>query len=169
MRLTSLTDYALRVLIYAGSHGERLCTISEIAQAFDISQAHLMKVSQLLAQQGWITTVRGKNGGLRLSKEPHLIHLGAVVRSMEPDFALVECLGSNNSCKIAGKCPLTCILNGAVNAFLHHLNFYTLADAINPAQSAQRFAPMLAPAPGMSKAETSEAKLNTAPVDSPLK
>lgn len=62
MRLTALTDYALRVLIYAGSHNDRLCTISEIAHAFDISQTHLMKVSQLLSQQGWITTVRGKKG-----------------------------------------------------------------------------------------------------------
>ncbi len=168
MRLTALTDYALRVLIYAGSHRDRLCTISEIAHAFDISQTHLMKVSQLLSQQGWITTVRGKKGGLRLSKEPHLIHLGAVVRSIEPDFALVECLGSNNNCKIAGKCPLTGILNGAVTAFLHHLSFYTLADIINPVESAQRFAPMLAPAPNMSTTEKPEERPNATPVDSTL-
>lgn len=130
MRLTALTDYALRVLIYAGAHSERLCTISEIAKAFDISQAHLMKVSQQLSQQGWITTIRGKNGGLHLSKAPERINLGAVVRSMEPDFALVECLGPNNACKLTGGCALTCILNGALKAFWQHLDCYTLADAI---------------------------------------
>ena len=138
MRLTALTDYALRVLIYAGSHSERLCTISEIAKAFDISQTHLMKVSQLLSQQGWIATVRGKNGGLHLSKAPHLINLGAVVKSIEPDFALVECLGKNNACKLTGHCALTVILNGALNAFWQHLDCYTLADVIRP----QKLAPV---------------------------
>lgn len=130
MRLTTLTDYALRVLIYTGAHSERLCTISEIAKAFDISQAHLMKVSQSLAQQGWITTVRGKNGGLHLSKSPPEIPLGAVVRSIEPDFNLVECLGPNNHCRLTGGCTLTCILNGALKAFWQHLDCYTLADVI---------------------------------------
>lgn len=132
MRLTTLTDYALRMLIYAGTHHERLCTISEIAKAFGISQTHLMKVSQILAQQGWIDTVRGKNGGLHLSKAPQLINLGAVVRSVEPDFALVECLGKNNSCKLTGGCMLTYILQGSLNAFWQHLDCYTLADVLHP-------------------------------------
>lgn len=132
MRLTALTDYALRVLIYAATHSERLCTLSEIAQAFDISHAHLMKVSQQLAQRGWITTLRGKHGGLHLSQAPDRIHLGAVVRSMEPDFALVECLGSHNTCKLAGHCTLSCMLQGALSAFLQHLDCYTLADVIGP-------------------------------------
>lgn len=135
MRLTTLTDYALRVLVYSGHHSERLCTISEIATAFDISQAHLMKVSQLLAQQGWITTVRGKHGGLHLSKAPDQIPLGAVVRSIEPDFNLVECLGPNNQCRLTGGCALTCILNGALKAFLQHLDCYTLADVITQHQA----------------------------------
>ena len=136
MRLTTLTDYALRVLIYSGHHSDRLCTISEIATAFDISQAHLMKVSQLLAQQGWITTVRGKNGGLHLSKAPDHIPLGAVVRSIEPDLNLVECLGPNNQCRRTGGGALTCILKGALKAFWQHLDCYTLADAIGQAPAA---------------------------------
>ena len=131
MRLTSLTDYALRVLIYAGSNTGRLCTINEIAQAFEISQTHLMKVSQLLAQQGLIHTTRGKNGGLCLSHSPDLINLGCVIKAIEPDFALVECMGKNNACKLTGKCALTCILRGARNAFFHHLDCYTLADVIS--------------------------------------
>lgn len=134
MRLTVLTDYAFRILIYAGSNSERLCTISEIAKAFDISQTHLMKVSQQLSQQGWISTIRGKNGGLHLSRSPELINLGAVLRSMEPDFALVECLGKNNACKLTGNCPLTCILSGALQAFLQHLDCHTLEDLIQPSR-----------------------------------
>lgn len=141
MRLTALTDYALRVLIYTGSNTERLCTIGEIAKAFDISQAHLMKVSQLLAQQGWITTVRGKNGGLHLGKAPELINLGAVVRSIEPDFALVECLGKNSQCKLTGNCSLTWILNGALKAFWQHLDCYTLADVLGVHPNDQDSAP----------------------------
>lgn len=130
MRLTTLTDYALRVLIFAGLNRDRLCTISEIAQAYEISQSHLMKVSQLLAQNGWITTARGKNGGLRLSKRPSEINLGQVIRSIEPDFALVECLGTHSQCPLNGSCTLTCILQGALRAFWQHLDCYTLADAI---------------------------------------
>ncbi|MNY89320.1 HTH-type transcriptional repressor NsrR [compost metagenome] len=131
MRLTALTDYSLRVLMFAGVHQDRLCTLSEIAQSYAISHSHLMKVSQLLAQNGWITTARGKNGGLRLSKRPSEISLGQVIRSIEPDFALVECLGANNQCQLNGSCTLTSILQGALRAFWQHLDCYTLADAIS--------------------------------------
>jgi len=132
MRLTALTDYALRVLIYAGLHRSRLCTIREIAQSHGISQAHLMKVSQLLAQHGWITTIRGKNGGLQLSQAPELINLGAVVQSIEPNFELVECFGLDNACQLASQCALTFMMHGALKAFLHHLDKYTLADVLTP-------------------------------------
>lgn len=130
MRLTTLTDYAMRLLMYVGQHPERLCTISEIAKAYNISETHLMKVTHQLGQRGWIETVRGKNGGMRLAHEPADINLGAVVRDTEADLALVDCLSENTTCTLSGRCHLTSIVEGALQRFLSYLDEYTLADLL---------------------------------------
>jgi Rrf2 family nitric oxide-sensitive transcriptional repressor len=134
MRLTTLTDYAMRLLMYVGRHRDRLCTIAEIAQAYGISEPHLMKVTHRLAQNGWIETVRGKNGGMRLAREPAHISLGAVVRDTENDLDLVECFGTDCSCTLTGSCGLTPILHGALAQFLQYLDAYTLADILPAGQ-----------------------------------
>ena len=134
MRLTTMTDYALRLLMFVAQHPERLSTIAEVAQAYSISEAHLMKVTHQLALQGWIETVRGKGGGMRLAMEPQQINLGAVVRGMEPDFALVECLGASSQCTLTGDCGLTGVLQGALQSFMTHLDGFTLADLVPAAQ-----------------------------------
>jgi len=130
MRLTQHSDYAMRLLMYVGSHPDRLCTISEVAGAYQISEPHLMKVTHRLSQSGWLETVRGKNGGMRLAKPPQDIVLGAVLRDTENDLALVECMGENNQCSLSGACNLTGIVNGALQAFLQHLDQHTLADIL---------------------------------------
>ncbi len=131
MRLTSMTDYAMRLLMYVGRHPERLCTIAEIAQAYGISEPHLMKITHKLATHGWLETVRGKHGGMRLAMPPEKINLGAVVRDTENELALVECLGPDNSCSLSGACGLTGILQGAMGVFMQHLDGYTLSDIID--------------------------------------
>ncbi len=132
MRLTTMTDYALRLLIYLGSHPERLCTTAEIAQAYDISEAHLTKITHLLGLGGWITTVRGKGGGMCLAHEPAAINLGALVRAVEPDFMLVECLGEDSHCRLTQRCRLTKIFRDALDAFLAELDQHTLAELLPP-------------------------------------
>lgn len=133
MRLTAMTDYALRVLMYVAQRPERLCTIGEIAQAYGLSEAHLMKITHQLGLQGWIETVRGKGGGMRLAHEPARINVGAVVRSIEPDFSLVECLAAGNHCAITGSCRLAGVLQDALGNFLSHLDGFSLADLLPPA------------------------------------
>lgn len=133
MRLTSMTDYALRLLMYLAQQPERLCTIAEIAGAHGISQAHLMKITHQLGLAGWIETVRGKGGGMRLAALPGDINLGEVVRSMESDFRLVECFASGNSCVLTGQCQLSTIIQGALQSFMQHLDGHTLADLLPPA------------------------------------
>ncbi|MCH7344843.1 Rrf2 family transcriptional regulator [Pelomonas sp. CA6] len=140
MRLTTMTDYALRLLIYLGRHPDRLCTIAEVAQAYQISEAHLTKITHQLGLGGWIQTVRGKGGGMRLALAPEQISVGRLVRSVEPDFALVECLGEQDDCSLSGRCRLTGILGEALAAFQQTLERYTLADllAAPPARAARR-------------------------------
>lgn len=130
MRLTQHSDFAMRLLMYVGNHPDRLCTISEVARAYRISEPHLMKVTHRLSQTGWLETVRGKNGGMRLAKPPHEIVLGAVLRDTETDMALVECLGENNRCSLSSQCGLTGVVHGALQAFLNHFDQYTLADIL---------------------------------------
>lgn len=133
MRLTTMTDYAMRLLMYLGEHPDRLCTIGEVAQQHGISQPHLMKVTNRLSRAGWIETVRGKNGGMRLAHAPSDITVGAVVRDTENDLALVECMGDRQTCTLIGRCTLPRVLSGALKKFMAHLDQFTLADLLEPA------------------------------------
>ncbi len=134
MRLTRYTDYALRVLLYLGSHEDRLCSIAEIAQAHDISQNHLMKVVNGLARDGFVQTVRGRGGGLRLAKKPEDIRIGAVVRQTEDGFDLADCA----TCIIGPACGLTGVLVEGVNAMLQVFDRYTLADLLGNSNQMNR-------------------------------
>jgi len=130
VELTYYTDYALRVLIYAGLREEKLCLISEIAEHYRISENHLMKVVHGLAQGGFVRTYRGKGGGVELAKDPEEIVIGAVVRYMEGPFKPVECFRTGNKCAITGACDLPDILEEACQAFITVLDRYTLADLL---------------------------------------
>lgn len=132
MRLTLWTDYALRTLIYAGANPRRLSTIAEIAESFDISKTHLMKVVNQLAQQGYIESVRGKGGGIRLGRAPGQIRVGEVVRQTEEDLAVMGCLSDIGFCRIGGCCVLRGALRKATLAFLETLDDFTLADLLAP-------------------------------------
>jgi len=131
MRLTAYTDFSLRVLMYLALHPERRPTIGEIASVYAISRNHLMKVAHQLGVAGYIATTRGKNGGLRLAREPGDIVLGAMVRRTEPDMALVPCFDPlNAACVITPACKLRSALHEARAAFLQVLDGYTLADLV---------------------------------------
>ncbi len=132
MRLTQLTDYAMRVLIHLAQQPQRVCTIAEIAARYEVSQAHLMKVTHQLGRAGWITTTRGNGGGMRLARAPQDIRVGEVVRSMEPDLFVVECLSGASTCSLTGSCGLTAVMDGALGQFIAHLDRHTLADILPP-------------------------------------
>lgn len=127
MRFTRYTDYAMRVLIYLGSRPGELCSIPEIAKAYAISQNHLMKVVHDLGRAGYVSSVRGRFGGIRLARSPEEINVGAVVRQTEEGFDLVDC----GTCVIAPACGFTSILNEALRAFMAVLDGYTLADLVS--------------------------------------
>lgn len=126
MRLTRFTDYALRVLLYLGARPDRLCSIAEIAAAYEISQNHLMKVVSDLGQAGLVASTRGRAGGIRLARPAAEINVGSVVRRTEAGTDLVDC----GHCVIAPACGLTGVLAEALSAFLAVLDRYTLADLL---------------------------------------
>ncbi len=130
MRLKKYTDYALRVLIYVNSKEEgELTSIKEISETFGISQNHLSKIVYQLGQLELLHTIRGRNGGIALSKSPEDINIGHVVRMMEDDFVMMECFDRDtNTCVITPSCKLKHVLNDALIAFLRVLDQYTLND-----------------------------------------
>ena len=128
MKLTLFTDYSLRVLLYLGAHPGRLCSIAEVAQGYRISQNHLMKVVNQLVREGYVESVRGRSGGIRLGRPPEAINLGAVVRDTEDGFDLVDC----GACRVAPACGVTGVLGEALAAFFAVLDRYTLADMLTP-------------------------------------
>jgi Rrf2 family nitric oxide-sensitive transcriptional repressor len=132
MRLTLHTDFALRVLIHVGLNNGTLTTINEIAQSFGISKAHLMKIVNDLSQRGYLDTVRGRNGGIRLMREPRHINIGQVVRDTEERLDVIGCLERGGYCCIERVCVLRGALRDASKAFLAVLDSYTLADLIKP-------------------------------------
>ena len=133
MRLTDHTDYALRVLMHLGANAGRLATTGEVASLHGISHNHLSKVVNQLARAGFIETVRGRAGGIRLARAPADIMLGDVVRWTEPDFYVVACLDRR-----APACPLapTCVLKGALcsaaESFLNALDGIPLSALLWP-------------------------------------
>ena len=132
MRLTLYTDYAVRMLMFVALRDGQRGTIREIAAAYGISRNHLMKVAHNLQREGYLTTTRGKGGGLQLALPPDQIRLGTLVRTMEPDMILAECFGPCNQCVITPNCRLKYVLDDALRAFLAKLDEFTLEDVTSP-------------------------------------
>ena len=126
MRLTRYTDYSLRVLIHLALHDDRLCSIGEIARTYDISHNHLMKVVNALGHDGFIETVRGRAGGMRLAREADSISVGEVVRRTEEGFQLADCSG----CALSPACGLTGVLAEGMQAMMAVFDSYTIADLL---------------------------------------
>ena len=145
MRLTLHTDYSLRLLMLLALEPDELHTIEEVAARYGISRNHLMKVTQTLAQAGFVDSLRGRGGGLRLGKPAAKIILGDVVRATEDGFNLVECFDrKTNTCVVAPVCGLRGPLEEAVLAFLRTLDKYSLADLVANPGSMRRMRVLLA-------------------------
>jgi Rrf2 family nitric oxide-sensitive transcriptional repressor len=131
MQLTLFTDYSLRVLVFLGAHPDRLCTIREAARIYGISGNHLRKIVNHLSAVGYIETVRGKGGGMRLSRAPNMINIGAVVRDTEDSFDIVECFDEKyHTCPLLPACALRSVLVDAHRNFMATLDDRTLQDVL---------------------------------------
>lgn len=126
MRLSKFTDYAVRVCLYLSAHRDRTVPIAEIAQAHNVSHSNLMKVVNQLVDGGFLSSTRGRTGGVQLARDPAEVRAGEVVRHMEGEGAMVDCA----SCILLGSCGLVKVLRDAKSAFYAHLDQVTLADAV---------------------------------------
>jgi Rrf2 family nitric oxide-sensitive transcriptional repressor len=148
MQFTRFTDYSLRVLMYLATHGDRRCTVREIADFYGISQNHLVKVVHNLALLKYIESSKGKGGGIRLLQTPEQMNLKQLVLQLEPSLTLVECFDeTSNTCRIAGNCGLKGILQQAMDTMVDFLDNYTVADTltIQPVQPSPGDATLTSP------------------------
>ncbi len=132
MELSQFTDYSLRLLIFVGLKDDELCSVKEIATAYNISQNHLVKVAHNLSKKGYLETFKGKGGGIRLAKPANVINVGEIVRLTE-STSLLECFpprAKQGGCCIAGICKLQGILHQALSKFMQELDAYTLEDLL---------------------------------------
>lgn len=158
MRLTSYTDYTLRTLLYLGQNRDRLVTIQDIADVHAISKNHLMKVVYQLGLSGLVETVRGRNGGLRLKREPRDINIGAVVRATETDFYMAECFTPGPSaCPLTPNCRLRTTLSKATEAYLAVIDQETLETLLAPLLAAASAPLTFHPAKARTTAKTKTA------------
>ena len=131
MQLTQFTDYGLRSLMYLAAQPDRLCSVREIAEHYGISRNHLVKVAHRLAQLGYISSSKGKGGGIQLARKAETLRLGELVRELERNMNLVECFNrETNTCTVVSACALKHFLADANGAFIKTLNQHTLGDTV---------------------------------------
>ncbi|WP_439102856.1 RrF2 family transcriptional regulator [Congregibacter sp.] len=144
MRLTAYTNYSVRILIYCASHPGQLVRIQDVAFAFGISKAHLLKAARQLGQLGYLSTVRGRSGGVQLGMAAERINIGEVIRELEDSSEFVECFDpTTNTCPIAGTCKLTGIFRRGLDAFYRELDAVTLAELVGTGKQLRAKLPLL--------------------------
>ena len=131
MQLTIFTDYGLRTLMFLAGQQGRLCSVKEVAEHYGVSYNHLVKVVHKLAQLGYVETIKGKGGGIRLAPGAEKHRLGDLVRMLEPNMDIVECFNRDtNTCRVSESCHLKHYLFDAKQAFVTSLNERTLGDTV---------------------------------------
>ncbi|CUH49294.1 RrF2 family transcriptional regulator [Ruegeria atlantica] len=130
MRITKRTNIAVRLLMYCAAHQDRLVTKSEIAEVCNISKNHLAQVINQLSQLDYLSTQRGRNGGMVLARSAEQIRIGSVFRDVEGDLPLAECFAdADNTCPLTDACRLRMALQDAAEVFYASLDEITL-DAL---------------------------------------
>jgi Rrf2 family iron-responsive transcriptional regulator len=133
MKLTRQTDYALRVLMFCAANGNNVTRVSDVAQAYDVSQPFIFKLLQRLVRAGIVETTRGRNGGIMLGRAAAEISIGEVVRLMEESLEIAECFDpTDTDCPLLNNCLLKNAFRDALNAFLDKLDAVTIDDLAKP-------------------------------------
>ncbi|MFB2539234.1 MULTISPECIES: RrF2 family transcriptional regulator [unclassified Acinetobacter] len=136
MQLNKFTDFAVRLLMYLTQSQDQLNTIAQAAQALQVSENHLVKITHFMSKQGWVISTRGRGGGISIAAETLDLPLGEMIRILENDEKVVDCLHPH-ACILRFNCQLKGVLDQALEQFYQHLNQYTLKDAFVKGKSHQ--------------------------------
>ena len=130
MQISKFSDFSFRALLYLAAHPEKLCTVEELAEKLDTSSHHMKKVVHRLACVGYISSLKGRNGGIRLGMTPQEINLAEVLEYTEENLNLFDCF-TQETCPILSRgCKLKDISVQALNSFFKEFSSYTLADLL---------------------------------------
>ncbi len=131
MQLSKFTDYTFRVLVYMATHQQELYTVEQLATKLEVSEHHLKKVIHKLAKTDYLTSIKGRAGGLKLGLPPEQINLGEVLRITEDNLCIVECIKNETNCHfMTGECKLKGIIQESLNQFIEVFSQYTLQDIL---------------------------------------
>lgn len=131
MQLSKFTDYTFRALIYLAMHQEELCTVEQLASTLNVSEHHLKKVIHKLAKTDYVTSIKGRMGGLKLGVAPKEINLGQVLRITEDNLNIVECLNKECVCEFMDtECKLKNVVQRSLDKFIEEFSHYTLEDIL---------------------------------------
>ena len=130
MRLNQASDFALRILMYLAEQKEPK-TVEDIAKRLLLVKSHVMKIVAKLVRAEILLSTRGRYGGVSLASKPSNITVGAVVRAIETDFAIVECMQNQQStCVFAPNCKLRNVMSNAQTAFMKVLDEQDLQSLV---------------------------------------
>lgn len=132
MRLTKQSNYAVRILMYCAANSDELSKVAIIAKVYDVSEYFLFKILQPLVDKGYVETVRGRSGGIRIAKPADTITLGEVIRAAEDKFVMAECFEDDTTtCPLLSSCAFNAALSEALGAFFNVLDSYTIEDLVS--------------------------------------
>ena len=131
MYLSKFTDYSFRILMYVGNNPDKLSTVDEVSSILDVSTHHVKKIVYKLSKNNYISSLKGRNGGIKLGMDPKDINLGKLLEITEDNLDILECFSiENNTCSLNNCCKLKPIINDALESFKLELSKYTLADIL---------------------------------------
>ena len=130
MHLSKFTDYSFRILIYLGNNQNKLFTVDELSKILNLSTHHIKKIIYKLAKNGYISSSKGRNGGIKLELDPKSINLGKLLEITEDNLNILECFSTNNTCGFNNNCKLKPVINNALNSFVCEFYKYTLEDIL---------------------------------------
>lgn len=132
MHLSKFTDYSFRILIYLSNNKKELYTVDELSNNLNISENHIKKIVHSLAKEGYILSLKGRSGGIKLAKPPKDINLGDVLIFCEDFSKIIECKKNSINCTYnSEKCLIKNIVKSSTEKFIQEFKKYTLLDVIN--------------------------------------
>ncbi len=131
MYLSKFTDYSFRILMYLGNNPDKLSTVDELSSILGLSTHHVKKIVYKLSKNNYISSLKGRNGGIKLGMDPKDINLGKLLEITEDNLDILECFSiENNTCSLNNCCKLKPIINDALESFKLELSKYTLDDIL---------------------------------------